>query len=78
MSPLKYDERFVIRVNEIYHDLEAETYAQRHPEIFVDEVERWKRITTEYLVRPAQANRHPPKHQTRAGGGTGRNGSRYA
>jgi len=51
MRPLNSNERFVISVNEIFHDVEAETYVQRHPEIFVDEVERWKNIATEYLVR---------------------------
>lgn len=51
MNRMKFDPRFVIKVNEIYHDMEAETYTQRHPEIFVDEADRWRRITTEYLVK---------------------------
>lgn len=46
-----YDEKFVIKVNEIFHDVEAEVYSERHPEILVDEVERWEEIAKKYLIR---------------------------
>ena len=42
---------FVNRVNKIYHDIEGEAYLQKHPEIFVDEAKRWKRIAKRYLVK---------------------------
>lgn len=38
---MKYTEDFIIRVNEVYHDIEAKDYQRRHPEIFVYEKERW-------------------------------------
>jgi methylase of polypeptide subunit release factors len=41
----------VNRVNEIYHDIEREAYLQKHPEIFVDEAKRWRRIAKRYLVK---------------------------
>ena len=41
---------FVAKVNEIYHDVTAETYAKSHPEIFIDEVNRWRRIAKNHLV----------------------------
>ena len=40
---------FVSKVNEIYHDIEAELYSQRHPEIYVDEVKRWRKIARKYF-----------------------------
>lgn len=54
MNEINFATRFVTRVNEIYHDVEADTYTQRHPEIFIDEVERWNRIAREYLIRDTE------------------------
>lgn len=44
-------QEFVRKVNEIYHDVEGEIYLQKHPEIFVDEVNRWKKIAKKYFIK---------------------------
>jgi len=36
--------RLVLRVNELFHDLEGEAYDTVHPEIFQNEVDRWDRV----------------------------------
>ncbi len=41
---LKYPKELVIRINEVYHDVEARYYDERHPLIFLDEAERWEKI----------------------------------
>ncbi len=37
------------KVNEIYHDLEAEYYVQRHPEIYIEEAVTWEYIGKTFL-----------------------------
>lgn len=49
MNSIKYDEKFVIKVNEVFHDIEAELYTERHPEIFIDEKKRWKKLSKTYI-----------------------------
>lgn len=39
-----YEESLVLRVNEIYHDLEGDKYSQKHEDIFVGEQDNWKKI----------------------------------
>lgn len=41
---MDYPAELVLRVNEIFHDIDASQYADDHAEIFVDEVDRWERI----------------------------------
>lgn len=56
--------RLVLRVNELFHDLEGETYDTVHPEIFRNEVDRWDRIL-------AQKFRHLDTPMTLVDIGTG-------
>jgi ubiquinone/menaquinone biosynthesis C-methylase UbiE len=42
---VNYTKEFVAKVNEVWHDIEAEAYQRNHPEIFVDEIRQWRRIT---------------------------------
>jgi len=37
-----YSEGLVLRVNEVYHDVEGRLYEDIHPEIFIDEKQRWE------------------------------------
>jgi ubiquinone/menaquinone biosynthesis C-methylase UbiE len=37
-------DRLVLRVNEVYHDVEGRVYERIHPEIFLDEEERWRQF----------------------------------
>ena len=41
---MDYPIELVLRVNEIYHDVEGRDYEDRHPEIFAGEAARWKTI----------------------------------
>ena len=41
---MDYPIELVLRVNEIYHDVEGRDYEDRHPEIFAGEAARWKAI----------------------------------
>lgn len=50
------DAQLIIRTNELFHDLDAQQYEQRHPEIFVEEEARWKRLLDRFLLLP---NDHP-------------------
>lgn len=44
----------VLRVNELFHDLEGENYDAAHPEIFQREKRRWERMLDQHLVtRPS-------------------------
>lgn len=54
MAPASRD-RLVLRVNEIYHDLENREYDGKHPDILEDEIQRWKRFGSRRLAgnRPA-------------------------
>ncbi len=47
---MTYDDQLVLRVNEVFHDLEGGDYEQRHPEIFAEEVDRWRRIGERFLA----------------------------
>lgn len=40
---MKYTKKFVIQINEVYHDIESGYYQKRHPEIFKEELERWQK-----------------------------------
>ncbi len=51
--PQTIDEQLVLRVNEIFHDVEGPAYENRHPEIFRDEVQRWKRIAARFIAPSA-------------------------
>lgn len=46
---MNYSEEFILKVNEIYHDVEASEYENKHPEIFQDEVKRWQEIGKKYF-----------------------------
>lgn len=43
------DRHLVLAVNELYHDLEGAAYAMVHPEIFLQESFRWKRLLKKYV-----------------------------
>lgn len=50
MTNKKHDHRhLVLRVNEIFHDLEGEEYEHIHPEIFEQERDRWNRMLDRHL-----------------------------
>lgn len=53
----RYPTEFVLRVNEIYHDLEGYEYENKHPEIFEDEVVRWQEIGKKLFLNRRQKNR---------------------
>ncbi len=46
---MKYSIDFVLKVNEIYHDVEEDEYEKKHPDIFREEVLRWQRIGGDYI-----------------------------
>lgn len=35
---MKYPPKFVLRVNELYHNIEGSEYEDKHPNIFIDKV----------------------------------------
>jgi ubiquinone/menaquinone biosynthesis C-methylase UbiE len=39
----------VRRINEIFHDIDAESYGKVHNEIFVEEVHRWQNVFSKFL-----------------------------
>lgn len=47
---MKYSTETVLKVNEVFHDVEKGAYDDRHPEIFIDEVSRWEKTGSEILV----------------------------
>ena len=47
---MDYPIDLVLRVNEIYHDVEGQDYEERHPEIFAGEAARWKAIGQSLLA----------------------------
>lgn len=49
----RYETEFVLKVNELYHDVEAIEYKSRHDEIFVDEVARWQVIGEKFIAGSA-------------------------
>jgi len=44
-----YSEKLVQRLNELYYDFTNEQYHNSHPEIFIQERERWERIARQFL-----------------------------
>jgi len=42
---MKFTTEFVLKLNEIYHDVEKSEYENKHPEIFEHEVIRWRKIS---------------------------------
>lgn len=46
---MEYNQDFVAKVNEIYHDVEGKKYELRHPEILVNEVKRWKQLGEKFI-----------------------------
>jgi len=47
---MKYSNRLVLKVNEIFHDVESNHYKYKHPEIFKRERDRWKRNVIPLIV----------------------------
>ncbi|MGE5608969.1 MAG: class I SAM-dependent methyltransferase [Bacillota bacterium] len=47
---MTYPKELVLRVNEIYHDVEEAEYQNRHPEIFEHEAARWRRLGERFLA----------------------------
>ena len=49
------DERLILALNEIWHDLEKEAYDAKHPDILEEEIPRWRRVLSGFLggTRPA-------------------------
>ncbi|MGB2879166.1 MAG: class I SAM-dependent methyltransferase [Candidatus Omnitrophota bacterium] len=47
---MKYSIEFVLKVNEIYHDIEESEYEEKHPEIFQNEPSRWQKIGTAFIA----------------------------
>lgn len=48
-------DQLVLRLNEVYHDLENQAYDHKHPDISEDEVPRWHRFGSELLADPRPA-----------------------
>lgn len=48
-------DRLILRLNEIYHDLENRAYDGKHPDISDEEVPRWRRLGGEMLAGPRGA-----------------------
>ena len=65
---MPYPPELVLRVNEIFHDLEGRAYETRHPEIFTGEAERWRRVAGQFIGSP---NTRPPIRLIDIGCGTG-------
>ena len=42
-------EKLILRINELYHNLEHEVYQERHTNMFAKESEKWKDIAEKYL-----------------------------
>lgn len=63
---MEYTSDFVIKVNEIYHDVEGREYEGKHPEIFTDDVKRWRDIGSKFI-----ANSHEQITLLDIGTGTG-------
>jgi ubiquinone/menaquinone biosynthesis C-methylase UbiE len=49
MTQMRYSDKLVQRINELYHDYAGKDYSQSHPEIFEEEVFRWKYLSSRYL-----------------------------
>lgn len=57
---------FVLRLNELYHDIEGQQFEQKHPEIFEEGFQRWISYSEEFL-----SNKHKPLKVLDVGSGTG-------
>lgn len=51
---MQYEADFVLKVNEIYHDAEGEAHENKHPEIFIDDVDRWHKIRRQFIANSSQ------------------------
>ena len=45
-------EQLILRLNEVYHDLENQSYDGKHPDISDEEAPRWQRLGSRLLARP--------------------------
>lgn len=63
--------KLVLRVNELFHDLEGEDYEDVHPEIFEREKQRWDYLLNDYLKDTPE-----PRTFVDLGAGTGFVGER--
>jgi ubiquinone/menaquinone biosynthesis C-methylase UbiE len=63
---MRYTPELVLKVNEVFHDVEGSTYADVHPEIFEGETARWDEI-----ARLEVASRQHPIRVMDIGCGTG-------
>ena len=66
MTPDTQHAALVLRVNELFHDLEGAEYANVHPEIFEAEGRRWDRLLDRFVARAMH-----PMHCIDVGCGTG-------
>lgn len=44
------NQELVIKVNEIFHNIEGAQYEEQHPEIIKEEISRWKNIAKDYFI----------------------------
>src|SRR3954471_16328981 len=63
---MRYTPELVLKVNEVFHDVEGSAYAGVHPEIFEGETARWDEI-----ARSEVAPRRRPLRVMDVGCGTG-------
>ena len=47
---MSYPPEFVLRVNEVFHDVEEQAYENKHPEILQDEVIRWQIVGRRFFT----------------------------
>lgn len=47
---MEYRPELVLRVNEIYHDIEGRDYDRKHDDIFQGEMNRWRNIANKYFA----------------------------
>lgn len=48
-----YTDSQIERINEVFHDIDADQYAGIHPEIFTEEAKRWQAVFTKFLPNSA-------------------------
>jgi len=51
---MKYSPKLVLRVNELYHDIEGSEYENKHPNIFIDEVMNWQRMGKQFISKESK------------------------
>ncbi len=54
---MEYSENIVLRVNELYHDLEGEGYHLKHEDIFIGDKDYWGEFISKYVDRSEDENR---------------------